>query len=215
MSYDILAARLSEDFTCPLTLFYAMRVLNYVPKSKELVIHIVAASDFEEYTLKMWEILLHVIRQTESLMIVIIGSRLNNESLSLSVCDICLSQGKKISLEFYRGLYEDYACSPSFVKPDFAVAFNLVIQTGDTYVAKLIKHSIKMLAEQNCPFLLTHHTQETFEESINIIATILNSKDRICSGKNPFTSLRPRRCIRERELVFYYNNFIAIYRNRS
>jgi len=212
--YDILAANLSVYLTRPLTLFYAMQVLDYLER-KELVIHVVTAGNFEELTLQMWEILLHLVPKTVSLTIITIGTELEHKSYSLSICDNCLSRGKKISLEFHNELYEDYVRNPSFIKPDIAVAFHADIQSKP-YFAQLTKRSIKMLAKQNCPVLLTNHTQEKFGKSINGIKTILKTSetDRVYSGKNPFASLNPYRCIRERNLlVSYYNNFIAIYRS--
>lgn len=57
MSYDILKARHSNYLSRPLT-FHAMQVLDYVPKRKDLVIHVVGANIVEASTLPAWEILL-------------------------------------------------------------------------------------------------------------------------------------------------------------
>ncbi|TGZ42199.1 hypothetical protein DBV15_05643 [Temnothorax longispinosus] len=48
MLYNVLAAVQSDHLTCSLTLFHALQLLNYVPKSKNLVIHSLGANCAEE-----------------------------------------------------------------------------------------------------------------------------------------------------------------------
>lgn len=95
-------------------------------------------------------------------MIVLIGPELIFEpNLLLSFkCDDCISQKKEISLEFRSMLYTDYVCSP-FVKPDLVVGFDIGLQEWELKSTKETwSPSIKMLAEQNCPFILTCYKEE-------------------------------------------------------
>jgi len=213
----ILAAHLSVHITRPLTLFYAMKVLDYVSKRKDLVIHVVTATYFEKFHIwKMWEILLHFMSEIETLMIIVIGTGLSKES-HFSTCNDCLSRNKSISLEFYGGLHQDYLRSQSFVKPDLAVGFDVDIQTEDDniFTAEIKEQSVQILAEQNCPFILTSHTKETLKNSMDRINTILNREvNYVHYGENPFHSIRSTRLIGEK-LTFYENNYVVIYRSLS
>ncbi|XP_012538876.1 uncharacterized protein LOC105838120 [Monomorium pharaonis] len=215
MSSDILAARHSHNLSRPLTVYHAMRLLDYIPErfSKDLIIHVVGANVIEESTLPAWEVLLHLIEPVISLVIVLIGPELicKSNSFELSTCDSCISGRKKISLDFRNMLYENYACSQLFVRPDLIVGFDIGLQewelksTGETWSS-----SIEVLAKQNCPFILTCYKEE-LEEEIERLNTILNRKvDYLYSGKNPFASLRPQKNFGA-ELVFYSNYCLTIY----
>ncbi|KYN38824.1 Zinc finger MYND domain-containing protein 17 [Trachymyrmex septentrionalis] len=212
MSYNILAARHSQYLTRPLTLFHAMQILDYVPQRKDLVIHVIAANYVEETTLMTWEILLHLIKPIISLVVIMIGPELKYKSNLLHICDNCILQKKKLSLEFYDVLYEDYLCNSLFIKPDLVVGFNAGIHehisNGDTWTP-----SIQMLAKQNYPLILTCYMQKELEEEIDRINTILDRKvNYLYSGKNPFASLRPFRVLGP-EQVFYQNHYLIVYKS--
>ncbi|XP_024868156.1 uncharacterized protein LOC112452269 [Temnothorax curvispinosus] len=69
MSHNVWAAQHSEYLTCSLTLFYVMRLLKYVPKSKNLVIHVLGTNGSDEIFRTFWEILPRLIG---TMMIVIV-----------------------------------------------------------------------------------------------------------------------------------------------
>lgn len=214
---DVLAASHSQYLTRPLTLFYAMQILDYVPKRSDLVIHIIAASYIEENTMFSWEALLHLTGDATTLVIIMIGPELkckSNRSDFLRVCDSCTLREKKVSLEFYDVLYEDYVSCPLFVKPDLVVGFNAGIhEQGLTSAAETWAPSVRMLAQQNCPFITTCYTQHELVEEVDRIDTILDRKvNYLYSGKNPFASLRPLR-IPGPEQVFYQNQYLLICRS--
>ncbi|XP_024882926.1 uncharacterized protein LOC112461779 [Temnothorax curvispinosus] len=217
MSHNVWAAQHSEYLTCSLTLFYVMRLLEYVPKSnKKLVIHVLCTNVFKEILWTFWEILPRLIG-TMMIVIVIIGPELPCKSNLLNNYDNCMSREKKyLTFEFHDVLYENYACSSSFVKPDLVVGFNLYIHkyklegrsSKETWAP-----SIQMLAKQNCPFVLTSATQYSFKKETDIINAILNKEvDHLYSGKNPFASLKPYKTI-EMEYVSYLNQYVIIYRS--
>lgn len=211
---DTLAAIDSIFLTRPLTIFHAMQLLNYVPKRKDLVIHVVAADVAEESTFKIWDILLYLIKTITSLLVIMIGPKLHKVNLS-DFSNNCMLLEKKFSLEFHDVLYENYARSPSFIKPDLIVGFNTgiheheLVSTIETWAS-----SIQMLAKQNCPFITTCYTQQEGEKDIDRINFILNRNvDYLYSGKNPFASLRPSRSFDLMERVFYDNHYLIVYKS--
>ncbi|XP_071556507.1 uncharacterized protein [Temnothorax nylanderi] len=217
MLYNVLAAEQSEHLTCPLTLFHAMQLLNYVPKSKNLVIHSLGANCVEEISLKDWDILPRLIGTMVSVVVIFIGPELTRKLNPSHVCDNCRSREEKcLTFEFHDVLYENYVRSPSFVKPDLVVGFNLGIHqcklpgrsSKETWAP-----SIQMLAKQNCPFILTFVTLQNLEKGTNKINTILDKEiDYLYSGKNPFASLYPIRYIAP-EYVLYMNQYVIIYKS--
>lgn len=214
MSYKIWAVNHSQYLTRPLTLFHAMRILNYVPKHESLVIHVIAASFIEEVTVVAWEVLLHLISTVKSLVVIMIGPELKYKTYPLHICNNCMKQEKEFLLEFHNVLYENYMYSPSFVKPDLVIGFNAGIQQqelpspADTWAP-----SIQVLAKQDCPFILTCYMQEETEMEIDRINTILDRKvEYFYSGKNPFAGLRPYRVLSP-EHLFYQNHYLIIYKS--
>ncbi|XP_071556361.1 putative protein MSS51 homolog, mitochondrial [Temnothorax nylanderi] len=217
ISYNVWAAQHSEYLTCSLTLFYVMRLLKYVPKSKKIVIHILGTNESEEIFWTFWEILPRLIGTMTT--VIMIGPELPCKSnlLKLNNCDNCMSREKKyLTFKFHDVLYENYVCSPSFVKPDLVVGFNLYIhkhKLSERSSKETWAPSIQMLAKQSCPFVLTSATQYSFKKETDLINTILNKEvDHLYSGKNPFASLKPYKTI-EMEYVSYLNQYVIIYRN--
>ncbi|XP_077254436.1 uncharacterized protein LOC143893202 isoform X2 [Temnothorax americanus] len=213
MSYDVLAAKHSLDLTLSLTLFHAMRLLNYVPKSNDLVVHVIGANCVEEISLTDWELLPRLIGM--SVVVILIGPELTRKLYPSHVCDNCRSRKEKcLTFEFHDVLYENYVRSSSFVKPDLVVGFNLDIhkhKLGSSEETWAL--SIQMLAKQNCPFLLTFVTLQNLEKGTNKINTILGRKvNYFYSGENPFASLSPFRNVAPK-YVFYMNQYVIIYKS--
>ncbi|XP_011172323.1 uncharacterized protein LOC105204806 [Solenopsis invicta] len=211
--YNLLTVSHSRWLTNSLSLFHAMQILDYIPKRKDLTIHVIIADETDEIIIEAWEILLHLLQPVISLKIVIIGLELLSDFnlIQLLVCKNCISGKKKVSVEFHKMLYEKYACSPLFVKPDLIVAFNIDIKGIEFKRVPFVR----MLVKQNCPIvLLGSVSMETLELKINGLNTILNKKvDYVYKGKNPFASLLPARRCMPKLGVFYRNCYLIIYRS--
>ncbi|XP_071556508.1 uncharacterized protein [Temnothorax nylanderi] len=216
LSCNARAALDSQFLTHPLTLFYAMRLLKCdVRKSKVLVVHVVDAKWFEEFALIGWEFLPRLIGTMVSVVVILIGLELLFKLNSLHDCDNCMSREKKcLTFEFHDVLYENYVRSPSFVKPDLVVGFNLCIDKHKLGSSEeTLTPSIKLIAIQNCPFVLTSGTQYSFKKETDIINTILDKEvDHLYSGKNPFAGLAPYRAI-GMDYLAYINQYVIIYRS--
>ncbi|XP_011865068.1 PREDICTED: uncharacterized protein LOC105560508 [Vollenhovia emeryi] len=210
-SYDLVEAAHSPFLTCPLTLFHAMRLLDYVPERKDLVVHVVGANISEERTLLEWGVFLNLIK-ISSLTIVLVGPELIFDSYTLPDCVL---QQKECSFEFYASLYENYVRSSSFVKPDLVVSFNGFLHQHELESPKETwAPSIPLIAKQNCPFVLTwRYTKEHLEDEVERINTVLNRKiDYLYKGENPFACLRPIR-VPMPQKVMYPNKYVIVYRS--
>ncbi|XP_071556538.1 uncharacterized protein [Temnothorax nylanderi] len=215
MSRNILIGQHSIHLTLPLTLFHAMRLLNYVPKSKAIVIHFVGACYLEEFSLMGWKIFPRLIGTAMPVTIIMIGPKLQKTNPEY-VCSIrMLLENKNLKFDFYDMLYEKYVRSPSFVKPDLVVGFDLGIQVHELGSSKETwAPSIKLIAKQNCPFILTcRFTLQSFKKDLDRINTILGRKvNYLYSGENPFASLCPFRNVAPGYVLYMYQ-YIVIYRS--
>ncbi|XP_025993289.1 uncharacterized protein LOC105204810 [Solenopsis invicta] len=215
MQNDILLARHSHYFSPSLTLFHAVKILDFAPKYRTLIIHVVGANNVEESTIPAWEVLLHLMPAISLITIVMIGPELTVDSnkFQLSMCDDCIAQKKKIEFSLNQSLYTHYVQSPLFLKPDLIVGFTIGLHEFE-FESKMETWapSIKVLAKQNCPFILTCYKGE-IEKEIGRLNAILDRKvDFLYSGNNPFASLRPQRNFGS-EMVFYWNYNLTVYRS--
>ncbi|XP_011868480.1 PREDICTED: uncharacterized protein LOC105562332 [Vollenhovia emeryi] len=211
LEYDIMEAIYSQYLTRPLTLFHATRLLEYVPKSKNLVIHVVGANIREEVTCSAWQILLDFM-DIESLMIVMIGPELHP-----LVSPVSLKSGRKECLfKFYKELYENYVRGQSFVKPDLIVGFNTVIHQPIElgFHSKILTSFIELFMEQNCPLILTGYTLSQVKCEANRIDIRNRTIDYRFIARNPFSCLKPFRTSCPYN-VFYENQYILAYRSSS
>ncbi|XP_071649770.1 uncharacterized protein [Temnothorax longispinosus] len=211
MEYNIWAAYSSEYLTRPLTLFYAVGLLNYVLKGTFLIIHIVGANYLEETTLWTWEIFLQLMEPVTSIMIVMIGPELKDKLDPSRTDDNFFLGNKSLFVEYHDVSYEDYVDSSTFTKPDLIVGFHLSIEEHNN--KEIWAPSIRVIAKQNCPFILTFSKQRELEKGMNKMNTILGEElDFFGSGKNPFASCKPHRDFGS-ERVCYHNQYMIIYQS--
>lgn len=202
----------SEYLTRPLTVLYAIERLEFGVESN-MTIHVIGANMIEVDGLDVWEILLHWLPSLNMLTIVLIGPELVWGSIKPSVCDYCTTKGMTVHVELRNMLYQDYVTSQWYEKPDFLIGYNTGIHeyvelgsAKDTWTP-----SIRTVAEQNCPLVLTSYTlNEAIEQHKRLCIILEEAATDLCCIKNPFSSLRPHRDF-ESEEVFYQNQFITIY----
>ncbi|RLU15770.1 hypothetical protein DMN91_011526 [Ooceraea biroi] len=212
---DVSVAVHSEYLTRPLTLVHGLRMLDYVPRGDSLVVHVVAANFIELETARAWEILLHLMSSLALVRLVMIGPELPSEIVSTSVCEDCVRQRKELSFEIHSALYENYVRGSSFVRPDVVAGFNTGIHEREeaTYPEETWASSVRALAEQGCPLILSCYTRvEAEKETARINAILGKETKHVYAGINPFAGLRPYRDF-ETEGIFYQNNYVIVYSN--
>ncbi|TGZ37642.1 uncharacterized protein [Temnothorax longispinosus] len=210
--YTVAEDKLSKRLTGPLTLFYAVQRLNYVPKSKGLVVvHVIGANVIDQAFL--WEVFLEVMVETLksdielSVKIVMIGPGLKDKFVPSRTDDFI---GAEMSYEYHDVSYEKYVRSPSFIKPNLIIGFNVSIGEKDDN-KEISAASIHALARQSCPFVLAFTLVQCLHIGMSKINTILGKEvDYLYSGKNPFACCRPYRgfgCVK------YTNQYVVIYQS--
>ncbi|CAK9813810.1 hypothetical protein ANTQUA_LOCUS7775 [Anthophora quadrimaculata] len=205
----------SEYLTRPLTFLYAIQKLEYILKDDSIIVHIVAANMIDIDGIELWEILLHWIPSVITVKMILIGPELSSGSLTMNLCKHCQSNNKKFSIQTYNMLYEDYSREISYVKPNFIIGYNAGIHecediesNNDTW-----RQSLRTVAEQNCPFVLTSYTLAEAEKEQIRLNEILGNRVKCAYFEwNPYSSLRPYRDF-ETEGVYYQNQYIIIYKN--
>ncbi|KAK2576394.1 hypothetical protein KPH14_005738 [Odynerus spinipes] len=205
-------AYISEYLTRPLTLLFALEKLQGYENS-DMIVHVIGANMMEVDGFEIWEIVLHWLPYLKSLKIVLIGPELSWGTLIQDVCNYCLQKGKNFSIDICGALYAEYECSKQFIKPNVIIGFNTGIHEcididskTDTWAA-----SIRIIAKQNCPLILTSYTFHETQQEQERLKTILR-RNIPCkySFKNPYSSLRPHRDY-ETEGVYYQNGYVLIY----
>ncbi|XP_011865058.1 PREDICTED: uncharacterized protein LOC105560500 isoform X2 [Vollenhovia emeryi] len=201
----------SQHLFRPLTLLHAMRLLNYAPERKDLIIHVVNATQSDVDSFTAWNVLIMLkLIDVSSLMIVMIGPEFTRRSHALPESQ---GQNKECSFEFHVMSYENYVNSSSFVKPDLVVGFISHIKMRTLKSCNMWELSVRLIAKQNCPFVFTTCMQECLDVKAEAINTIQKRKvDYIYKGNNPFASLRPHRYLGPQK-VFYMGQYLVVYKN--
>lgn len=213
LTSNVRAVHLSEYLTRPLTFLRAMDIL-YFEKLACLTVHVIGANAIETESLVYWETLLHCKETITELRVILVGPELHQQSYLMTLCEDCTARDAKIYVRTMDMLYSDYVASKTFVQADCIIGFNLGIHEyedhssiNDTWSA-----SIKELAKQDCPIVMTSYTLQESHEERKRLASVLGSRVDFCyTGKNPFSSLRPYRDF-ESEDFFYQNNYMTVYK---
>ncbi|TGZ44749.1 Zinc finger MYND domain-containing protein 17 [Temnothorax longispinosus] len=156
--------------------------------------YLTRANYAEETTFLPWRVLPQLMETVMSVVVIMTGPGLKDKFDPSRACNNCLLlENKSLFFEYHNVSYENYVRSPSFVKPDLIVRFNLSIEEHELESNKKISaSSIHAVAKQNCPSVLTFFTLRDFEEGTNKMNAIMDKEvDYLYSGKNPFASFRP------------------------
>ncbi|XP_033209346.1 uncharacterized protein LOC117168088 [Belonocnema kinseyi] len=196
---------MSEHFTRPLTLLYAMEKIRF--RSQEsMTIHVVGANNFEEVGQQAWEVLMHWLPNLIFLRVILIGPECATVNTQVTICKICNAKEKKLYVESYGLLYKDYFEGRIFTKPDIVVGFNAGLRIYNTWTDSLL-----MLTRVKCPFILTTFWEEEIDIDHEIMLKTFGHFARYTyREKNPFASLRPYRDVVNIK-VFSRNCGILIY----
>lgn len=205
----------TEYLTRPLTFLYAIQKLEYTLEGNTMVIHVIAANILDLEGIELWETLLHWIPSIKAWKIYLIGPELSSGAVPINLCNDCQHNEKELSVETHGILYETYANKNSYVKPNVIVGYNAGIHECEDLKSEndTWRQSLKIIAKQNCPVILTSYTMVEAEKEQTRLNEILNCNVK-CSYflRNPYSSLRPYRDF-ETEGIYYQNQYIIIYKN--
>lgn len=194
----------------PLTLQKVLQITNlfHLKKIKHtFVIHIIGANYVDKRNFPSWELFLHLLKKKMRLIIVMIGSELQNETNEHNVCDRCKSIKKKLIFESFPLLYHNYIYHENYRRPNVIVSFQ-----AELNYSELWSDSIKAMQRQNCPVLLTAKSQlQAHWNMVEIRQVLGTSVKATFHAENYFVSCRPYRDI-DTGHVFHPNIYLVFYK---
>ena len=202
---EVWTVYVSELLTRPLTLLYAMEILELKPESN-LTIHVIGA-DLKELVSSMWEAILHWLPDLKNLKVILIGPEMiEDEAWLQEICQTCISKEKKLSIIIESILYEKYCKSKRFWTPDIVIAYNPFIN----YDPKWTK-GLQTLSTITCPFVLTvYHEMEAYNEQETMKFLFGTNARHLHYQPNPFANLLCSRLPAD-EGIYSDNGFLIIY----
>lgn len=100
---DILKMIVSDYFSVPLTLYSALKTLNYC-HTYSLVLH-VGGSEFPFEHVQVWETILHLLPNLKKLLVVYIGQKYNFHRIIFPLCDAC-AMDRTIAVDVFSMNYK-------------------------------------------------------------------------------------------------------------
>lgn len=207
----------SNLLTRPLTFVYAAEKLKFqVPK--EICIHIVGATCEEFDHVGYWQTLFYWFSKLQFLLIDFIGNDIvEYEEVYFKspykLPDFSLD-GKQLSLNSYRGRYDDYVKSKVYSKPDIIIGYNLGLHESNYEISECTwKETLSVISEMNVPFIITAQSEKRGRKEHEMLCSLLGKRINYeISEKNPYASLIPERDF-ETERLCYSNSHVMVYRN--
>lgn len=192
-------ALIAELITCPLSLLFATKIINYEFK-ENTVLHVVGCSYLETASLKGWELLLHIKPHIKKLTINFIGPDVK-EADDIGPCCLCQD---KLNITFVRNLYHDYVKSSVYQEPDIMCTFNCGYHEYENSDSDTWYKTLPLLiCNKNVPLIFTSFTEDEANRDMNRLVS-LQSSLRVNILKNKFSGLRPFRDLEK--LGVYFNN---------
>lgn len=224
-----LRAFVSEYLTKPLSLIYAIKMLEIIPH-EETIIHVIGSTGEEIKNLNQWEFLLQWFPDLKKLTIVFVGKELTihtnnsnaslNENYSEELFDqnniveetsiTYASYGNQLHFQFSSSLYKHYyENSNNFQEPNFVIAYNPGLSVYSEW-----KESLLVLKNFQSPFIFTSYYKEDALLDHDMMKKVMGEEINYhLFINNPYKSLRPLRFYGNSYPLVYKNNFITIYKS--
>ncbi|KAK6624167.1 hypothetical protein RUM44_011025 [Polyplax serrata] len=172
-------ALIAELITCPLSLLFATKIINYEFK-ENTVLHVVGCSYLETASLKGPDV---------------------KEADDIGPCCLCQD---KLNITFVRNLYHDYVKSSVYQEPDIMCTFNCGYHEYENSDSDTWYKTLPLLiCNKNVPLIFTSFTEDEANRDMNRLVS-LQSSLRVNILKNKFSGLRPFRDLEK--LGVYFNN---------
>lgn len=100
-------------------------ILQELSELSNLSVHFLGAECMVEcLALIKYEEIFHSIPTLNHLTLTFIGPFAFQNSSHEILCETCLDKNRKVDFQYYRGMYQHYAASKEYYRPDIVVAFN-------------------------------------------------------------------------------------------
>lgn len=210
---DLRCAVLSQMASGPLTVAHALRKTGG-DITEHLVLHLIGAEmRYEGSCPYAWEyFFLHAVPQVRTLHVVMIGPELGGEDAieEVPLCDACTRRGRRLRVEFVRGLlYHEYT---STARAHIVCAFNPGLHRATGY-AGLDTWPETIRAAASVPgrrFVVTAYTKHEAPLDLRRVLACCQVKPRVALSpqRNPYASLKPdRNFISDHEAPLIYKNY--------
>ncbi|XP_043271367.1 uncharacterized protein [Venturia canescens] len=211
-SLNIWAALLSERLTKPYTFLFAMQKVS-LPKKRYIQIHVIGANKKEMDNVHLWENLLHHNEFLKELKIVFVGPELQTGPIKIKLCDQCKKNKRKMILQRVGDLYPNFAGGDFFTRPDYVIGFQLGIGfSGLSGFSLAWDQTLDILSVIRCPFIITSYCAMESQMDQTYINAQFEARMEFCwTGRNPFSSLLPRRDLDCNDF-YYVNQYLTVYK---
>lgn len=190
----------SEHLTCSMTIAYALKKLK-CPLNSEIEIHLIFKY-LDSISDLYLELILHWLPHIVKLKIVFFVPGMNIDEIFYPICQICIQNRKKLTVEFCGLKYRDYLKTDRFIKPAIVVGFEF-----DDELLRDIKDVIPILKNMNCPFFTTAFCESDGIENLKVMRQFIEINN-LCLERNPFSSLKFYRLSNELKGISATNMFI-------
>lgn len=163
----------TESMSIPLTILAALEdTMPDLRMRDYLSIHLAGASSREVADIVLFEELLHLIPSLKHIEVVLAGPEApggegeglaGSELVEMNCCADCTSRGRRRTCRLFRGVYDEFAKTDVYSKPDLAVLFH----SGRSQEAvESWKPTTRFLVDKEILTLCTTYTQrEAIEET--------------------------------------------------
>lgn len=202
----------TDKLSGPLTLLHGMQDANLLnptmlPKYNFFIVHVIAGSFSDFYSLSAWEVILHEFNPGTTLLVAMIEPHLSEGFEMLPICPTCTEEGKKLQYDYHPMLYYNFTYM-LHTRPDVIVLFNAKFSNDAISI-----QTIKALQREACPILLTTKSESKAREVMMKIQEVLDLDIvPVINKENKFASYRSYRDY-ENDSVYFPNQHLLIYRD--
>ncbi|XP_051154851.1 uncharacterized protein LOC127277613 [Leptopilina boulardi] len=209
----------SDLLTRPLTFIYAVEKLKiHIPKT--ISIHIVGATGEEFDHVGYWQTLFYWFNSLHVLLIDFIGNELVEYDQLIFKSPFKLPDfyldGRQLSLNSFKGRYDEFVKSEEFSEPDIIIGYNLNIHESNYGISENTwQETLSTISKMNVPFIMTAPSAKRGIKDHEMLCSLLNKTINYeFAIENPYASLVPDRDF-ETERLCYSNNYVIAYKDFS
>lgn len=181
----------SDYFSVPLTLFNALKKLNYC-HTYSLTLH-VGGTDFPFEHVQVWETILHLLPNLKKLLVVYVGQKFNFHRIIFPLCGVCSMTERTIAVDVFSMNYKQYVNSEYYEKPDLVAFLNLVSPADNSaYRGQYEEDFVLICGRIRCCLVVTTTSEKKMYSAARDFQSALCFREILEDDINQFASLKPQ-----------------------